>query len=528
MDRRRSALIDARLATGDIAGAATLAQQALDAGENDAMHLNLAAWAREEAGDFDGARALLQRALLLAPGDPSITTAIGTAYRKQGRFDEAIEAIDATIAIAPGYAVAWLERGFALEAAGSFRAAAESFDRTIALDPALAPAHAGLAWIAAIEGEAERACDYASHALRLDPGNVTAVNALARSEIEQGRFAAARERLAALLARPDVDRDKRMIALGLLGNALDRLDATDEAFAAYTQANALFGGGPATTPTHRDFVEAIDAAVARHASAFRIVDTEPGPARGHVFVLGYPRSGTTLVETILASAPGVTALEETATLIDTELDFLLDPDRLAALFALDVAGTGAPRSAYWRRVCAAGADPTDRVFVDMDPLKSLKLPLIAKLFPDARVVIVRRDPRDIVWSCFRTMFAPTSAAFEHVDLERAARHYDAVMRLTETCLARLPLTVHVVRHEALVGDFDAVTRDLCGFVGIPWSTELRRFDRTARQRGVSTASASQVRRGLFDGNGRWRRYAAQFETVTPILQPWLDRFGYTV
>ena len=530
MDPRRTALIDEHLAAGDIARAAALAGEALTAGEINPMYLNLAAWACEEACDFAGARALLHRALLLSPGDPSITTAIGTALRKEGRLAEAIEAIEATLARAPDYAVAWIERGFALEAAGSFKAAAESFAKTIALDPAMAPAHAGLAWIAAIEGDADRVAGHAAQALRIEPGNVTATYAIARSEIERGLYAPARLRLEALLARSDIAPPKRMIALGLLGDALDRLDAPDEAFAAYLQANALFAAtaNPAE-PSHRSFVESITRAVDRFAPAFRPHHPEPEPdgARGHVFVLGYPRSGTTLVETILASAPAVDALEETATLIDTELDFLVDPDRLEALFALDAAATTALRAAYWRRVRAAGVEPANSVFVDMDPLKSLKLPLIAKLFPDARVVIVRRDPRDIVWSCFRTNFATTSAAFDYVTLERAARHYDAVMRLTQTCLDRLPLAVHVVRHEALVRDFDAVTQQLCAFTGLPWSPELRRFDRTARQRGVSTASASQVRQGLFDGNGRWRRHAAQFEAVAPILQPWVDRFGYT-
>lgn len=532
MDRRRSALIDTYLAAGDIARAAATAQQALAAGDVQPMYLNLAAWACEEAGDFSGARALLHRALALAPGDPAITTAIGTTFRKQGRFADAIEAIDATIDRTPDYVVAWLERGFTYEAAGSFASAAESFERVIALDPGMAPAHAGLAWIASIEGDAERVERHSAEAIRIEPGNMTAINAVARSEIERGLFASARTRLEASLARGDIEPAKRMIALGLLGNALDRLDDADAAFAAYTQAKAVFAVGATapnpTAPTHRDFVADIDAAVERHYRALHLPDLsgERAPARAHVFVLGYPRSGTTLIENILASAPDVEALEETATLIDTELEFLLDPDRLEILFGLDAQATAARRSAYWHQVRAAGVDIAGRVFVDMDPLKSLKLPLIAKLFPDARVVLVRRDPRDVVWSCFRTMFASTSAAFEYVDLERAARHYDAVMRLTQTCLERLPLTVHVVRHEQLVADFDAVTQALCGFVDLPWSADLRRFDRTARHRGVSTASASQVRRGLYDGNGRWRRYAAQFDAIAPILTPWLDRFGY--
>jgi hypothetical protein len=162
----------------------------------------------------------------------------------------------------------------------------------------------------------------------------------------------------------------------------------------------------------------------------------------------------------------------------------------------------------------------------MDPLKGTRLPLIARLFPDARILLMRRDPRDVVWSCFHTNFAFTNAAMDFTTLEKAARHYDAMMRLIETARERLPLNVHVVRYEALVRDFDAETNALCAFAGLEWSEELRRFDRTAKTRGVSTASAGQVRKGLYDGSKQWERYAEFLEPVMPVLQPWIDKFGY--
>jgi hypothetical protein len=162
----------------------------------------------------------------------------------------------------------------------------------------------------------------------------------------------------------------------------------------------------------------------------------------------------------------------------------------------------------------------------MDPLKGTRLPLIARLFPDARVLVMRRDPRDVVWSCFRTNFAMTSGTLDYTTLESAARHYDALMRLTQACLDRLPLRVHEVHYHRLVRDFDAATQAICAFLGLEWSEELRRFDRTAARRGVSTASAGQVQRGLYDGTRQWEPYAKYLAPVMPLLQPWIDRFGY--
>ena len=169
---------------------------------------------------------------------------------------------------------------------------------------------------------------------------------------------------------------------------------------------------------------------------------------------------------------------------------------------------------------------TGKILVDMNPMNGMKLPLIARLFPDARIIIVRRDPRDVVLSCFRQNFRVGAAALAFTSLDETARHYSATMTLTEACLAVMPVAWHALRYDMLVADFDATTQVLCDFVGIAWSPDLRRFDRVARRRGVTTASATQVRRGLFDGGGRWRRYADQLAPVLPILKPWLTRFGF--
>jgi Sulfotransferase family len=166
-------------------------------------------------------------------------------------------------------------------------------------------------------------------------------------------------------------------------------------------------------------------------------------------------------------------------------------------------------------------------FVDMDPLKATRLPMIARLFPAAKILIMRRDPRDVVWSCFKTNFTLTNSARDFATLEGAARHYAALMELTELARAKLDLAFHEVRYEALVRDFDTETQAMCQFAGLNWSEDLRKFDKTAKQRGVSTASAGQVRRGLYDGSGQWKPYARYFEPVLPILAPWIERYGYT-
>ena len=100
------------------------------------------------------------------------------------------------------------------------------------------------------------------------------------------------------------------------------------------------------------------------------------------------------------------------------------------------------------------------------------------------------------------------------------------MRLIELCRERLPLAYHEVRYDRLVADFEATVRAMAEFAGLAWTEDFHAFDRTARKRGVRTASATQVRRGLYDGGGRWRRYEDRLAPVLPILEPWVERFGF--
>ena len=496
-----------------------------------AFGLTRAGWQAVEAGDWHRAHRDFAQALRLSPSDPVALTGVGAAYQGQGQLREAVLSCDAAIRAAPGFAPAWLQRGYVLAAGGSTAGAKASFARAIELDGANGPAMASLAGLEGRDGNADKARMLAERALTIDPGNAIATCALAALEIEQGAASSALSRLLPLSVRDDPPSEQRATMFGLLGDANDRLGRIDDAFAAYEHANAAFLAAHAASiigraDTQTDFIAGISSEVCRHGATLGPLPARSSaPFANHVFLLGYPRSGTTLVENILASSPGVVALEERPTLREAD-ELFLAPGGIARLAELDEGAAEQLRTAYWNRVAAATSRAPGTTFVDMDPLKGIRLAVIARLFPEARVLVMRRDPRDVVWSCFRTVFALTPASIEFATLAGAARHYDALMTLTDLCLSRLDLHAHDVRYDALVNDFDTTTKALCAFVGIEWSEGLRTFDKTARARGVATASATQVRRGLYDGTRQWERYARHLAPVLPILAPWVARFGF--
>lgn len=474
----------------------------------------------------------MQAALAANPHDPAALTGMAWLLRQEGRLRDAVLHCEAALRTDPAYVTAWLERGFILSSGGSMANALVSYQRAIELEPACAAAHAGIASIMARDGDSVAARGHAIRALALDPGNAIAAAALATMQLESGEMNSAEALLAPLVLGLEGPSADRSLVLGLLGDVQARLGHHAAAYASYAGAKADFAAinAPrmAGRESHRAFIE-------RQTAAIRAI-TWPKPsappaaiaaaAQSHVFLLGYPRSGTTLVENVLASLPDVAALEERPTLAEADLAFLAEPGGLEQLARLDDGALQPYRQAYWDKVARAGIDAPGKCFVDMDPLKGTRLAVIARLFPEARILLMRRDPRDVVWSCFHTQFALTNAALEFTSLDSAARHYAAMMELIETARGSLPLRIHEVSYEGLVRDFERETKAICTYLDLEWSANLRRFDRTAQQRGVATASAGQVRKGLYDGSGQWRPYAEYFAPVLPILAPWIERFGY--
>ena len=527
------------MTNADLAAAAALAAAAVARGQGDAYDHAILALAHSANGELTAADALFDRALALDPGNPATLTSLAIHYRRQGRNRDAVLACDDAIRAYPDYPDAWLERGSILAAGGSSAAARASFERAAELAPHSAAAPAGLAALAAREGDHVTARRNAVAALALDPANPVATNALASAELSSGDGHRAAQLLAPLLARLGDPSLERSLAHALLADAhhwqrdhaaaFDHYQASNDDFAAIHAAEA------ARHLNQRSFIEAlIDGFAATAPLAWHSAPggKPAGAASRHIFLLGYPRSGTTLVENILASLPGVFALEERPTLAAADTDHIAGSAAeivagLARFARLDAPALGQYRGAYWDNVFASGVPANAVGFVDMDPMKGTRLPFIARLFPDARILLMRRDPRDVVWSCFRTNFAMSSQTLEYTTLERTARHYDALMRLTEMALERLPVSVHIVDYHRLVRNFDAETRAMCDFAGLEWSEAVRGFDRTAAKRGVSTASAAQVGRGLYDGTQQWKAYADYLAPVIPILAPWIEKFGYS-
>jgi len=388
--------------------------------------------------------------------------------------------------------------------------------------------------IAIRKGETEKARTLAEASLAVDPNQATAIVSLGQADMAERRYADAEKRFADLLAADILYPANRPQVWTLLGDALDAQKRYAEAFSIYGRGNeelrrfhaAEQGDGNAREAA-RNLIgyfenERTDRWKAPDDGGF--VD---GAFEQHVFLLGFMRSGTTLLEQVLASNPNIVALEEKGLLVHAGEEYLTSFNALENFAAFDGEALAKLRREYWQKVREYLPDSTAKVFVDKQPLNTTKLPLIAKLFPRARILFAIRDPRDVVFSCFRRNFKVTGTQYEFLNIETCARIYSLIMRIGEICREKMPLNVLEHRYEDMVQDFDGRIRAVCDFIGVEWAETMRNFDEHASVADLRSPSASQVRRPLYsEGIGQWRRYGEQLKPVLPVLEPWVEKFGY--
>lgn len=490
----------------------------------------------DSLGRYTDALANFEEARRLDPRDIVVLDGIAISLARLGDFASALATLDASLAIDSARSATHYLRGWVLESHGDdIKAARAAYLRTLELQPGHIGSMSGLAAIAVREHNWPEARANAEIILAGDPNHVTAHVAMASAEIEDRQFADAERRLRKLLERAaNMPLHVRAVVNGLLADALDGQDKVAEAFAAHTaenederQLHARLQNSDAipTVEALVEFLEQLDPGDWQ-TSADTVTGNED--VQQHVFLMGFPRSGTTLLEQILASHPAVTGMEERECMSAAARIFANSREGLARLMHISDEDLADARRTYWSAVRSYGIEPAGRVFVDKVPMHTIKLPLIAKLFPKAKILFALRDPRDVVLSCFRRHLQVSAATYEFLTLPGAARMYDRVMQIGALSREKLPIDCRVQRHEDLVENFDREARAICDFLGVAWADAMMNFEQSARERTIRSLSASQVRRGLnSDGIGQWRRYAEQLEPVLPVLEPWVRTFGYS-
>jgi len=423
-----------------------------------------------DQGKLDAAMSAARRAIEINPRYPDYYIALGAVQRTMGDLDDSLNSLRGAVAIDPAHPMALNDMGVCLLVLGRFDEAESSFRRALDAEPRLAIAHENLARARRFGDDDRKQIEFVE------------VLASAPNQTEEGQthlhFA--------------------------LGKMLDDIGEHERAFKHFQSGNALEHERLRfDADAGRSFVErsraTFDAALVAEKSALG------NPSDTPIFIVGMLRSGTTLVEQILASHPAIHA--------GGELEYFRSlagqlPERLGGgqpypdcLKALDAKTVDAVSSAYIERIQQHLGEA--KRFTDKNPLNFEHLGLILMMFPNARVIHCRREPMDLCLSIYFQHFSERhDFAYSFSDIAEYHRQYELLMAHWRSVF---PGRIHDLQYEALVADLEPVSRALFGYLDLEWDARCLEFYRTVRP--VGTASHWQVRQPLYSRSvERWRHY----------------------
>jgi tetratricopeptide (TPR) repeat protein len=503
-------------------------------------------------GEIDSAIECFRNCLSLTPSAPGAYHNLANLYQKQGRLQEAIPYYEEAIHLRPEWAEAYKGLGNVYSSLGSPDKAVHYFSRAVRLAPCDADIHYNLGNAYRDDGQVAESVRCYQQALALKPDYAKAHKNIGEAYVALGQMKEAEFHFReALRVEPDflatlcnmvqfglaqrqsaeVEQIRRRLADAppttedlihihfTLGELLDQSGAYDDAFTYFQQGNALRRDELQRTGTafdvgafHNQIQERIETFTPDYFATVRGMGLD---SQVPIFIVGMPRSGTTLVEQILASHPEVYGAGELKdigqlaaglpALLGSPLPYPSCVKAFTSASVRDIAET------CLRRLAERGGSA--RRVTDKMPGNYLHLGLITTMFPKAKIIHCVRDPMDVCLSCYFHFFRHVNFAW---DLDDLGRYYREYQRMMAHWRAVLPVPIFDVVYEEMVAHTDVVSRWLVDFCGLQWSNSCLRF--YENRRPVQTLSHLQVRKPIYTSSiGRWRHYEKYLEPLRKAL-----------
>ncbi|MDX8405875.1 MAG: sulfotransferase [Mariprofundus sp.] len=509
------------LQQGDLEQALQYLQQAVTLAPKRADIMASLGNAQVQAGDMDAAMACYQQALSIDATDMATHLGLAAARMVQEQYFEAITVLERAKKRKPGDADVRMGLFQACHAVNRYDEARSHLEAILARDGGHAEAHYGLSILAVEQGAMEMARPHLYHALQINPFHVDAWSVLA----DLSRYDEENEETVAMLhvyQHCPEGSEARMKMAFALAKVRDDLGAYTEAFTLLDEANAIrHGQSTFDTPAA---VAALAEVVAK-STASLLADGAQTPHTPCLFVLGMPRSGSTLAEQILASHPQVKALGENGHLALAIRDVAGDVKSPAALNSLSTEQCEAIGEQYMQRVEQA-AGPA-RCYCDKTLSHISLVGLIHRALPQARFVHMRRNPLDAALSIYKNNLQGSHFAYGY-DLSELGQYYAAYQRLMAHWASVLSAEqFYQMDYEQLVTSQEPQTRALLAACGLDWNPACLDFQQAGH--AVQTASAVQVRKPLSANSiGLWKHYRQQLAPLQSLCPPDADRIRQAI
>jgi tetratricopeptide (TPR) repeat protein len=484
------------------------------------------------ANNFSSALARYEKLIVHAPAIASIWVEYGNAAAGCRRLSLADRAWRKALELAPNDAELVNMIGHQYQSIRLPDRARACYAQAASADPRAINPRISLAVLSEQQHLLEKARSAVDECLRIDPGDDQARFFSAVLDRRANRFDLAESRLRDLIASDPRHPFVRYAARYELAQLCDRTNRLDEAVRLLSEAKAMVRS---LTNTNA-LIQGYDLKAARARSFVRaqpktILQTWAGyfPERSRekiqplAFLGGHPRSGTTLLEQILGAHPGVAALDEPTAFIELlEPAFHKTRDHSSARI-------NALRRLYIEAlVQEAGPASDEKLLIDKNPSPTARLPVWLRVFPELKVLIALRDPRDVVLSCYFQNIPLNAVNVNFLSFERTAKHYSDLMDIWLAVREWQGFNWAESRYEDTVADMESEGRRVTTFLGLAWDEQQTRFYEKSRTKQMYSPTYQDVTRPVYKRSvARWHAYQSYLEPIFPILAPYCRSFGYS-
>ena len=528
------------LQNGDLSTASRLASQVLTQQPNEANSLQILGNVSAQQGQHEQALAHYEKGLSVNPKHIHLLNFAGLSAKKIDAFKRAEDYFLRAVAVDPNYFHADYNLANLYKADYQFKLAEEHLRKVVRVAPQFIAAQASLADLLEQTHRLQEAQALCHAVLAVDGQHYLARLTLANIALRRKQWREVKDGLSPMLTNKSLSPVNYSVAAGLIAQAEEKMAKFPQALTLFSQANRALQQFYETeyrdiqsiyAPQQvRSMLSYIEAILPRHELDLpNSTSSSVELVREPIFLVGFPRSGTTLLDQILSSHSDICVLEEQENLAYLYQEFDWQETNLDALFALTEERRWQLQQQYWQIIENQKAANNASVIIDKLPLNLVMLAHIHCVFPNARIIFALREPRDSVISCFQQRFQMNRAMYEMLSIEGASHYYDLLMQFATCVLDKFTMKVHKVKYENVIHNLEKESRGLAGFLGVDWQPGMLDYQRTARSRAINTPSAKQVIQPLYTSSQqKYKNYQAQLADYEAFnaLRKWSQYWGY--
>lgn len=479
---------------------------------------------------FQDAKKFFNKTLEINPSHLDAYNSLGIVHAELGDLNQALFNVKKVLELNSNFVSAHNNLGLIYKKFEHFNEAETSFKKAIEIDLKFIESHYNLMELYEKGNQNDKLESIVNNFEKLFKAN--SITSLYRGHIlyKKDLFLEAIKSLESFSIENNINLEVDRI--NLLGKSYDKIGNINDAFLSFEKANLLNTNLKIEGINKNNFLNEIKIRI-NYFKNIKIVEKLPKQSQNYqdpVFMIGFPRSGTTLLDTILRSHPMIEVIEEKSSVkkIVNSLNKLTNNIFEGFNNIKDVNIKEIRKNYFEDLLSYIDHHDKDFIYIDKLPLNIVYIAEILKIFPHAKFIISLRHPCDCILSCYMQNFKLNDSMSNFLNLKDTAVTYDLIMNLLKIYKSKFNFNFYEIKYENLISKFDNEIKNLLGFLELPWNDSVLEYQKTASERErIFTPSYDQVIKPLYlKSAGRWKKYENKLSNVYPILEPWIKEFKY--